>query len=487
MARESVTDRATRDEVIELLEETIDKIEKWGLYEDQWISNYVNEAKEVIDGLGSYEELNEYHKLIINSIKEILKSLLNRVDNDLRNYWVSKLGNEVAELIQDIISGKAQVIINRTSKTLAVHVYRNHITLDINKIRNNSGITTQLRIKGLRGINIEIPNIFEEILDKEEYEKLEKETLTPLKLGFAITDETTRNGKPVMITAHLWQAILWMLLYPGKIYISINAIDINKNDVKIKWYLVANDYVSLKDKAIDILRGFNYENLLRFMSTVILGDGNVTLLKHSNSKARLKPVIKISIGQVKFNEWEPILSMLKNHDIDYEIFNSAKGEVPIFIRGNNAINLARKIFDTIPPVIRVLFDVLNIDKWNKLKRMINLMPIRGTSQIKIAGIRFSIDVLKRGVELRVVRCNEVDVHKIIKQLKQIYGENFDVRKRRAGKCVKVVIPWDEVKAREDIKMSVIPKLYEMLNRTKNEKKKEQIIRALTELDPNYKG
>ncbi|WP_054854793.1 hypothetical protein [Vulcanisaeta sp. JCM 16161] len=149
--------------------------------------------------------------------------------------------------------------------------------------------------------------------------------------------------------------------------------------------------------------------------------------------------------------------------------------------------MARKIFDTIPPVIRVLFDVLNIDKWNKLKRMINLMPIRGTSQIKIAGIRFSIDVLKRGVELRVVRCNEVDVHKIIKQLKQIYGENFDVRKRRAGKCVKVVIPWDEVKAREDIKMSVIPKLYEMLNRTKNEKKKEQIIRALTELDPNYKG
>ncbi|MGC8607095.1 MAG: hypothetical protein ACP5L5_06015 [Vulcanisaeta sp.] len=92
-----------------------------------------------------------------------------------------------------------------------------------------------------------------------------------------------------MITAYLWQTILWMLLYPGKIYISINAIDINKNDVKIKWYLVANDYVSLKNKAIDILRGFNYGELLRFMSTVILGDGNVTLLKHSNSKARLKP------------------------------------------------------------------------------------------------------------------------------------------------------------------------------------------------------
>ncbi|ADY00738.1 hypothetical protein VMUT_0527 [Vulcanisaeta moutnovskia 768-28] len=273
-----------------------------------------------------------------------------------------------------------------------------------------------------------------------------KETLTPLRLGLAITDEgRDANNRPTMIAAHLWQTILWMVLYPDKIYISINAIDINKNDVKIKWYLVANDYVSLKNKAIDILRGFNYEELLRFMSTVILGDGNVTLLKHSNSKARLKPVIKISIGQVEFNEWEPILSMLKNHDIDYEIFNSAKGEVPIFIRGNNAINLARKIFDTTPPVIRILFDVLNIDKWNKLKQMSDLMPIRGISQIKIAGIRFSIDVLKRGVELRVVRCNEVDAHKIIKQLKQIYGEDFDVRKRRAGKCVKVVIPWDEVR------------------------------------------
>ncbi|MGC8607097.1 MAG: hypothetical protein ACP5L5_06025 [Vulcanisaeta sp.] len=86
-----------------------------------------------------------------------------------------------------------------------------------------------------------------------------------------------------------------------------------------------------------------------------------------------------------------------------------------------------------------------------------------------------------------MRYNEVDAHKIIKQLKQIYGEDFDVRKRKAEKCVKVVIPWDEVRAREDIKMSVIPKLYEMLNRTKNEKRKERIIRALTELDPNYKG
>ncbi|MGC8607096.1 MAG: hypothetical protein ACP5GZ_09005 [Vulcanisaeta sp.] len=93
-------------------------------------------------------------------------------------------------------------------------------------------------------------------------------------------------------------------------------------------------------------------------------------------------MIKISIGQVEFNEWEPILSMLKNHDIDYEIFNSAKGEVPIFIRGNNAINLARKIFDTTPPVIRILFDVLNIDKWNKLKQMTNLMPIGGILKLR---------------------------------------------------------------------------------------------------------
>ncbi|MGC9180322.1 MAG: hypothetical protein ACP5GZ_09000 [Vulcanisaeta sp.] len=53
-----------------------------------------------------------------------------------------------------------------------------------------------------------------------------------------------------MITAYLWQTILWMLLYPGKIYISINAIDINKNDVKIKWYLVANDYVSRKTRLL---------------------------------------------------------------------------------------------------------------------------------------------------------------------------------------------------------------------------------------------
>ncbi|WP_054842435.1 hypothetical protein [Vulcanisaeta distributa] len=254
-AREPVKNKVTRDEVIELLEESIDKIEKWDLYGDQWISNYVNEVKEVINGFEKYEELNEYHKLIINPIREILKSLLNRVDNDLRNYWVSTLGNEVAELIQDIISGKAQVIINKTSKTLTVHIYKTHITLDVNKIRNNSGTTTQLRIKGLRGgINIEIPNIFKEIMNKGEYEKLEKEILVPLRLGFAKTDEIIRNRKPAMITAHLWQAILWMLLYPGKIHISINGIDINKNDVKIKWYLETYGYNSLKNEAFDVIK-----------------------------------------------------------------------------------------------------------------------------------------------------------------------------------------------------------------------------------------
>ncbi|MGC9180321.1 MAG: hypothetical protein ACP5GZ_08995 [Vulcanisaeta sp.] len=88
------------------------------------------------------------------------------MSNDLRNYWTSALGNEVAELTREITSGRARVIINRTSKTLAVHVYKNHVGLSINKIRNNDkSITIQLRLKGLNGLKIQIPNIFRETMN----------------------------------------------------------------------------------------------------------------------------------------------------------------------------------------------------------------------------------------------------------------------------------------------------------------------------------
>ncbi|ADN51496.1 hypothetical protein [Vulcanisaeta distributa] len=67
-----------------------------------------------------------------------------------------------------------------------------------------------------------------------------------------------------------------------------------------------------------------------------------------------------------------------------------------------------------------------------------MTPRRGSSQVEVAGIKFSVDILKNRVELRAVRFNEVKIDEIIEQLNHVYGEGIDIRKRRAGKCAKVI-------------------------------------------------
>ncbi len=50
-----------------------------------------------------------------------------------------------------------------------------------------------------------------------------------------------------------------------------------------------------------------------------------------------------------------------------EINDGSRGEVQVLIRYNAAIDLARRIINNMPLTMRVLFNVLNIGKWNRLK------------------------------------------------------------------------------------------------------------------------
>ncbi len=107
---------------------------------------------------------------------------------------------------------------------------------------------------------------------------------------------------------------------------------------------------------------------LRFMITVVFGDGDITFERRDNGSVR--PMIRLSIGANEFKKWEDILNRLKELGINWKIINT-KNEVQIQIRGGkNAIKLAKMMIDAIPPLITVLFntlEVLNFDKWSKLK------------------------------------------------------------------------------------------------------------------------
>jgi hypothetical protein len=43
-----------------------------GIHGDRWINDYVSEIKELVNRFGNYEEVNEQHRSVIGSIREIL-------------------------------------------------------------------------------------------------------------------------------------------------------------------------------------------------------------------------------------------------------------------------------------------------------------------------------------------------------------------------------------------------------------------------------
>ncbi len=130
-------------------------------------------------------------------------------------------------------------------------------------------------------MTVKVPDIWN-IINVDHDESI-KDVLVALRLGFAATDEDVNNGKPSMNTSQPWQALLWALLYPGKISMHINAISVNVNDVSILWYLGANDYPSFKDRVFEIVKNLNDRALLIFMLAAVLGDGYAGIKKQEFS------------------------------------------------------------------------------------------------------------------------------------------------------------------------------------------------------------
>lgn len=418
----------------------------------------------------------------------MIKPTLRNIISNLSQYWEGTISREIKELIDGVTTGKTEAIVSRTTKTLTVHIYKNHTTLTANKIRNNNkGITTQIRIKGIKGTTTEIPNIFKEIMNnEEEYKQFERKVLTPEQMGFAKTDEgVDAYGRPVMITAHLWQAVVWMLLYPGEIYVNINGIDINKNSVTIKWYLNAYNYSSLKTEPLNVVKTFDETALFNFMFTAILGDGDVTFLRDKN---RIKPIIRLSLNPKECDDWEAVFNALKSFGINLRTGDSAKGETQVRIRGSNAIKLARMVINTVPPIIKTLLDALNADKWIRLKQMANMelgqSHKRGISLIKIGDIGLSVSINDRGyVTLRLNRRNEEEINKAKVFLESLgLKEDLDYGVRPNNGGYRLIIYHETILRNEWLRQPTLKKLHEMMERAgNNEKRRRKIMKAIQKL------
>ncbi|WP_054842467.1 hypothetical protein [Vulcanisaeta distributa] len=351
------------------------------------------------------DEVNDLLKVINGFVQYIV---------EVRKYWIENNigGDEVKKLIEDLRNGRADVAIRRTGKTLTISVYGKYVILEVSRL---GGTRVRLILRKIRGITIDVPDIFRKVIGKDEYENFAK-ILQGLRKGFAETDEGIDGVRPRMGTAQTWQAILWSLLYPGRIRVLINAVDVNVEGVAMVWQLRANNHKSLKNGTYEVLN--NKETLMAFMLTAVLGDGYAYITD--------KPRIKLVIGTTKLRRWESILNRLNYIGFRWSP-QPGRDATQITFTAGYAIDLAQAMINIIPPMLRDILDILSIEKWQRIKQVAN-MEVRfrlGESRVLVGGEPFTVAVSGGSIRLlRKVRDWAGGVYRVLDELRRSYGEEF---------------------------------------------------------------
>ncbi len=282
-----------------------------------------------------------------------------------------------------------------------------------------------------------------------------------------------------MSTTHIWQVILWSLLYPGEIHVYIRGININEDDVSISWFLRANDYTSIKGKILNDTDKLHNKAVLAFIFTAILGDGAV-FISSSNKYNEAKIQITMSVHELE--RWKLILDKL---GFKWSLQPQLDGIIHVRFHGSKAIDLARAIINIIPPILRDILDVLNIEKWSNLKQIANmeLKFRKGESQIDVAGEKFSVVIDNNKIKLMRTIKDWTKVEKILEKIKIIYGEDFvkQVKVHKSNKYIIIKIPMKLIKEHDDIKVQVIQALRRKYERINDNKRKRVIIKHLRKL------
>lgn len=461
-------------DTIESLIDVLKRMLEWQVWDTWWIDRLVNEFINIRKSIETNLR-GKYDDIVIDELLKVIDKLIQYII-EFKEYWNNKgVGNEIIRLINDLINGKAVVYVKITSKTLMINIYVNHITLRIQK-HNNKNLTAQLVLTNFEHIVINVPDIFRMTMDEKEYSKFIKDILMALRLGFAVTDETVSEGRPFMGTTQLWQTLLWALLYPGKVHVYLNRINLNINSVTVMWNLWIDDSDSIKDRAFEIAENLNGESLYTFLLIAVLGDGTAFIQKNP-VEANIYLVTSIN----KLEKWQQILNKLK---VNWRPkYNRDDDTVTLRFRASNAIIIARNMLSSIPPILRDLLDSLNINKWTNIREIANMRVSHrwGEMQIEIDNIKFSVEPLKDRIRLIHRARSWAEAEEIYKRLKNKYGEYFTANIREKDKYVVIEILTSTIKRFEDIKNKVIEVLCKKLQNPKSEKQRQAIIKNLRKL------
>ncbi|WP_243676462.1 hypothetical protein [Vulcanisaeta distributa] len=190
-----------------------------------------------------------------------------------REKWLKTYRQELEELIESLRSGRAKVIISgdpfNEDRSFVVHLYTENLTINVARVAKSGSITIEMAFTGLRGgTHIAVPKLFDE------------NKLRAMQYGLLLTDGSIhkRGGYPVMGTNQLWQAIAWLLAWPGRNHMYVDGVGINGNDVGIAWKLMAIDHkdeVRSKAEVAGEVGKLSSDDFVIFLLFAVLGDGDV--------------------------------------------------------------------------------------------------------------------------------------------------------------------------------------------------------------------
>ncbi|WP_243671575.1 hypothetical protein [Vulcanisaeta sp. JCM 16161] len=158
---------------------------------------------------------------------KIAKRML-RLLKRARERWLSTYKPELEELINELGSGGARVIISGdpfdSNKPFVVHLYAEKLAVAISRVRNS--VMVNITLAGLEGVHVITLKLIND------------EVLRASQCGLMLTDGSIdKDGYPIMNTNRLWQAVIFPLTFPGKVHVYINGLSVNDGGVSVVWQL----------------------------------------------------------------------------------------------------------------------------------------------------------------------------------------------------------------------------------------------------------
>ncbi|WP_460173597.1 hypothetical protein [Vulcanisaeta sp. JCM 14467] len=403
--------------------------------------------------------LAEKYNNVSDNIKAFAEAIERIIDytNKVKQWYKDKVYGEITKLVKD----EYGEIRRRRSGLTIVGQY---VTITANKI--NGKIIVMLTIKGIGGINTNVPPLISELIRRS------------IQVGLMNTDGSIdkKSNHPRMNTVYLWQIILWLLAFPGKNYLIISRININKKDVKLMWSLISLDYKFKEKPKLEL----TFHNVLITYFTAVLGDGYIVLQKKQNN--RIYPEAGLT-GKQKLDLWEKMLRIMVGN---YHKRNKPNvSELRIF---QNAIQVLKMIYNEItvnePILINILIFFTSRSNGEKIKRFINSLNLKirrkGDYSIILAGKKFTVDTSDR---LRLIcRVNdENEAKKILEKLRSQYSITANVY--RSGKYLAVnadsIIKI--IEKNKELRDAIITILYHKYEDISDEKKKQLIRKYIMNL------